>query len=73
MFFLHISGMLLTFWLFLIVKKPQLLISSSSVTSIRWSNLINICYIFDCLQMAQKTARQKYLHPNCIQLEILML
>ena len=45
-------------------KKHQLLISS--VTLISWSNPINICSIFDCLQMAKQTTKQKYLHPNCI-------
>ena len=72
-FFLHISGMLLIFWLSLFIKKNQLLISSPCVTSISWSNPINICYIFDCLQMAKQTTKQKYLHPKCIQLEISML
>ena len=70
-FFLHISGMLLIFWLSLFIKRISY--SSPSVTSISWSNPINICYIFDCLQMAKQTTKQKYLHPKCIQLEISML
>ena len=70
-FFLHISGMLLIFWLSLFIKRISY--SSPSVTSISWSNPINICYIFDCLQMVKQNTKQKYIHPKCIQLEISML
>ena len=73
MFFSSYFRYVIDFSVILLRKKNQLLISSPSVTSISWSNPINICYIFDCLQMAKQTTKKKYLHPKCIQLEISML